>query len=145
ALPISWYRLLERSATHTLPFPSTWSPCGKLNWPGSRPARSLPACATNLPFLSNFTTRLLQYPSDTKMLPCGSQATSVGRQKMYFCAGGLGPAVVATAPSTAGGLRPSTIRNLPSGLHFVAVFVPSATVQILSCASTRTAAANSKL
>ena len=25
------------------------------------------------------------------MLPCGSQATSVGRQKMYFCAGGLGP------------------------------------------------------
>ena len=25
------------------------------------------------------------------MLPCGSQPTSVGRQKMYFCAGGFGP------------------------------------------------------
>ena len=26
------------------------------------------------------------------MLPCGSQPTSVGRQRMYFCAGGFGPA-----------------------------------------------------
>ena len=52
---------------------------------------------------------------------------------MYFCAGAFGPAGEATAPKTAGGLRPSTIRNLPSGLNFVTVFVPSSTVQILSC------------
>ena len=50
--------------------------------------------------------------------------------------GRIGPySDVATAPSTAGGLRPSTIRNLPSGLNFVTVFVPSSTVQMLSCAS----------
>ena len=49
------------------------------------------------------------------MLPCGSQPTSVGRQKMYFCAGGFGPVRVATAPPTAGGLRPSTISTLPFG------------------------------
>src|SRR5205823_1948361 len=124
--------------------PSTCSPCGKLNCPGSLPAFSLPACARNLPFLSNFTTRLLQYPSETKMFPCGSQPTSAGRHKMYFCAGGFGPFVVATAPSTGGGRRPSTMRNLPSGLNFVTVFVPSSTVQILSCEFTLTECANSK-
>ena len=37
----------------------------------------------NRPFLSNFTTRWLMYPSDTKMLPWGSQPTSVGRANRY--------------------------------------------------------------
>ena len=40
--------------------PSTCSPCGRLNSPSALPAFSLPACATKRPFLSYFTTRLLQ-------------------------------------------------------------------------------------
>src|SRR6185295_12557921 len=58
-LSSTWYRLLVRSATHTLPRSSTCRPCGRLNSPSPFPAFSLPACATNRPFLSYFTTRLL--------------------------------------------------------------------------------------
>ena len=78
------------------------------------------------------------------MLPCGSQPTSVGRQKMYFCAGWFGPVGVATSPRTAAGRRPITISTLPSGLNLVTMLVPSSTVQMLSSVSTRTAWANSK-
>ena len=78
------------------------------------------------------------------MFPCGSQPMSVGRQKMYFCAGWFGPAGNTTGPSTAGGRRPSTISTLPSGLNLVTRLVPSSTVQMLSSLSTRTEWANSK-
>ena len=36
----------------------------------------------NLPFLSNFTTRVSSYPSVTKKVPSGSQAMSVWRPKV---------------------------------------------------------------
>jgi hypothetical protein len=49
---------------------------------------------------------------------------------MYFSAGGFGPAKYC-APTTAGGLRPSTI-HLAVGLNFVTMLVPSSTVQMLS-------------
>ena len=48
-------------------------------------------------------------------------------------------------PCTAGGRRPRTIVMCPSGLNLVMVLVPSSTTQMLSCGSTRTLCANSKL
>ena len=51
---------------------------------------------------------------------------------------------LASSPSTASGLRPSSISTFPSGLNLVTMFEPSSTVQMLSCASTRTECANSK-
>ena len=74
-----------------------------------------------------------------KMFPWGSQATSVGRPKVYLAAGGFGPGTGdCSMPSTAGGRRPSTIVMWPSGLNRVMVLVPSSTTQMLSCGSTRT-------
>ena len=51
------------------------------------------------------------------MLPCGSQATSVGRPSMYFSAGGAGAGGVASAPATTSGLWPSTITTRPGGIE----------------------------
>src|SRR5258707_3582554 len=137
-------RLLARSATYTLPFPSTASPCGVLNWLGSDPGLSLPTCLRNLPFLSYFPTLWLTYPSDIKMFPCGSQPTSVGRPSRYFSAGGAGPVGGGRGPPTASDLRPITITTRPAGLNLMTMFVPSSTAQILSSGSTRTLCANSK-
>src|SRR5262245_16530076 len=83
-LSSTWIRALFRSATYTLPCKSTAIPCGRLNWPTSDPRISLPSCARNRPFLSYLTTRWLTYPSATKILPCGSHATSDGRPNTYF-------------------------------------------------------------
>ena len=55
-----------------------------------------------------------------------------------------GGGAAGSTPSNGGGLRPSTISTLPSGLNFVTMFVPSSTVQMLSSLSTRTEWANSK-
>ena len=67
------------------------------------------------------------------MFPCGSNVTSVGRPKRYFSGGAAG-ACCRTAPATGSGRRPSTIITRPSGLNLITMFVPSSTVQMLSCA-----------
>ena len=89
------------------------------------------------PFLSYFTTRELPYPSDTKMLPAASHATSVGRLNTYGSA-------FDGAGSPGSGLRPSTMATRPSGVNLITMLVPSSTAHMLSCGSTRTACANAK-
>ena len=49
------------------------------NWPGAVPL--WPHDFTNTPSFENLATRALPRPSATKMLPCASHATSVGRLK----------------------------------------------------------------
>ncbi len=124
-----------------LPWASEVIECGVFIWLGSDP-RAPPTDLMNRPFLSYFTTRELTYPSETKMFPCASQVTSVGRPKRYF-SGGAGGSVLSNAPATGSGRRPSTIITRPSGLNLMTMFVPSSTTQMLSCASTRTWCANS--
>ena len=54
------------------------------NWPGAVPF--WPHDFTNTPSFENLATRALPRPSATKMLPCASHATSVGRLKTSCCA-----------------------------------------------------------
>ena len=63
-----------------MPLASTAMELGILNWPGPEPVP--PHDLANRPVLSNLATRALLYPSETKMLPAASQATSVGWLKL---------------------------------------------------------------
>src|SRR2546429_5872098 len=111
--------------------------CGVLNWPGAVPLE--PQDFMNFPFLSNFATLELPYPSETKILPAASQATSVGRLKLSPAT----PAPVAAPPppasragtGTDSGFLPIVIKILPSGLNLTTMFDPSSTTQMLSCRS----------
>src|SRR5438046_10562159 len=79
-LPFSskiWIRLFDRSATYTFRLRSISIECGRLNCPGPFPG--VPHVIRNLPFLSNFTMRVLTYPSVSKHVPCGRNARTVGR------------------------------------------------------------------
>src|SRR5207247_10628820 len=97
-----------------------------------------------LPFLSYLTTLELPYPSETKMFPAASHATSVGRLNVYGCAGGSAApgGGVGFIPSTDSGLLPRSITPRPRGLNLTNMFVPSSTAQLLSCGSTCTASAH---
>src|SRR5262249_49776289 len=114
--------------------------CGVLNWPGAVPLE--PQDFTNFPFLSNFATLELPYPSDTKILPALSQATSVGRLKLSPAT----PAPAAAPPrpasraatGTDSGFLPIVINIRPSELNLTPMFDPSSTPKMLSCGSTRT-------
>src|SRR5712692_6792971 len=60
-----------------------------------------------------------------KMLPAGSQATSVGwRKRPSSCTGGDPPRLCGTASSEASCLRPNTIKTRPSGLNLTIMSDP---------------------
>src|SRR2546426_5382355 len=116
--------------------------CGVSNSPVFLPG--VPHDFTQSPFLSNFATRELMYPSLMKMLPCVSQVTSVGCLNWPSTAGRGGlTRVQASAPSSdASFLRPNTITTRPSGLNLIIMSEPLSTAQRLSSLSTRTVCAN---
>src|SRR6266849_2512770 len=123
------------------PFASAAMLCGVLNWLGLFPGS--PQDFTQSPFLSNFATRELMYPSLMKMLPWGSQVTSVGWRNWPSVAGsgGLGCFHASAPSSEASFLRPNTIVTRPSGLNFTIMSEPLSIAQMLSSLSTRTACA----
>src|SRR5260370_39879342 len=125
-----------------LPLASAAMLCGVSNWLGPLPGS--PHDLTQSPFLSNFATRELMYPSLIKMLPCVSQVTSVGCLN-WPSTGGRGGLTRfhASAPSSdASFLRPNTIVTRPSGLNLTIMSEPLSTAQRLSSLSTRTVCAN---
>src|SRR4030095_1218018 len=86
-----------------LPCASDVIECGVFIWLGADP-RVVPTDFRNRPFLSYSPTRELTSPSETKMLPCASQVTSVGRPNRYF-SGGAGGRVLSNGPATGSGRR----------------------------------------
>src|SRR2546425_1717212 len=115
--------------------------CGVSNWlvffPGS------PHDLTQSPFLSNFATRELIYPSLIKMLPCVSQVTSVGCLNWPSTGGRGGVTRVHGPPSSdASFFRPNTMTTRPSGLNLTTMSDPLSTAHRLSSLSMRTVWAN---
>src|SRR5712691_6428702 len=123
-----------------LPLLSAAILCGVSNWLGPLPGS--PHDFTQSPFLSNFATRELMYPSLMKMLPCVSHVTSVGCLN-WPSTGGRGGVtrVHGTASSDASFFRPNTITTRPSGLNLTTMSEPLSTAQMLSSLSTRTVCA----
>src|SRR5213592_351382 len=114
--------------------------CGVSNWLGPLPGS--PHDLTQSPFLSNFATRELMYPSLIKMLPCGSHVTSVGCLNCPITGGRGGVTRVhGPASSDASFLRPNTMTTRPSGLNLTTISDPLSTAQRLSSLSTRTVCA----
>src|SRR5688500_7380389 len=120
---------------------------GVLNWPGSAPVA--PQDFANRPVLSNLATRAFVYPSETKMLPAASQATSVGWLKLSPGTPAPGgpprpppppppprpapppaPALLPISP-IASGVRPRIMRMRPDGSNFMIVLEPRSTTQTL--------------
>src|SRR5438034_5453859 len=116
--------------------------CGVSNWLGPLPGS--PKDFTQSPFLSNFATRELIYPSLMKMLPWVSHVTSVGWRNCPSTGGRGGlTRFHGSAPSSeASFLRPNTIVTRPSGLNLITISDPLSTAQRLSSLSTRTVCAN---
>src|SRR5213596_3772122 len=116
--------------------------CGVSNWLGPLPGS--PKDFTQSPFLSNFATRELIYPSLMKMLPWVSHVTSVGWRNCPSTGGRGGlTRFHGSAPSSeASFLRPNTIVTRPSGLNLITISEPLSTAQRLSSLSTRTVCAN---
>src|SRR5215475_10765715 len=120
--------------------------CGVLNIPG--PGFCVPCGVgspqdfTHSPFLSNFATLELMYPSLMKILPAGSHVTSVGCRNWPSIGerGGL-TRVHGPFSSDASFLRPNTITTRPSGLNLTTISEPLSTAQMLSSLSTRTVCA----
>src|SRR5207249_11265847 len=114
--------------------------CGVSNSPVFLPG--VPHDFTQSPFLSNFATRELMYPTLMKMLPCVSQVTSVGCLN-WPSTGGRGglTRVHGPASSEASFLRPNTMTTRPSGLNLTTISDPLSTAQRLSSLSTRTVCA----
>ena len=79
-----------------------------------------------------------------KMLPAGSQVTSVTWRKRPSSAGsgGFGCLSGAVSSSDASCLRPNTIITWPSGLNLMTMSEPLSVPQMLSSRSTRTVCAN---
>ena len=74
-----------------------------------------------------------------KMLPCASQATSVGWRNMpSTCGRGGVTRVQGTASSDASFLRPNTIATRPCGVSLTTMSEPLSTIQMLSSRSMRT-------
>src|SRR5215831_4960989 len=123
-----------------LPFASAAMLCGVSYLLGPLPGS--PQDFTQSPFLSNFATRELMYPSLIKMLPCVSHVTSVGCRN-WPSTGGRGglTRVHGPASSDASFLRPNTITTRPSGLNLMIMSEPLSTAQRLSSLSTRTVCA----
>src|SRR5439155_1228522 len=116
--------------------------CGVSNWLGPLPGS--PKDLTQSPFLSNFATRELMYPSLIKMLPWVSHVTSVGWRNCPSTGGRGGfTRFQGSAPSSdASFLRPKTIVTRPSGLNLITMSEPLSTAHRLSSLSTRTVCAN---
>src|SRR5215469_6588982 len=77
-----------------------------------------------------------------KMLPSGSQVTSVGCRNCPSIAGRGGFTRVQAPPSSeASFLRPNTIVTRPSGLNLITISEPLSTAQMLSSLSVRTVCA----
>src|SRR5512145_1871355 len=78
-------RALDRSVTYTRRVSgSTTTPCTASNVPGRVSFGGVPFCphvVRNFPSLSNFTTRVLAYPSATYSVLSGSHVRNVGRLK----------------------------------------------------------------
>src|SRR5580765_4438206 len=118
-----------------LPFASAAMLCGVLNCPGLLPGS--PNDFTQSPFLSNFATRELMYPSLMKMLPCGSHVTSVGCRNCPLIGGngGFGCFQGSAASSDASFFRPNTIATRPSGVNLMIMSEPLSMAQMLSSLS----------
>src|SRR6187431_483637 len=122
--------------------------CGVLNCPVSVPVA--PQDLMNFPFLSNLATRALAYPSEMKMLPAASQATSVGWLKLSPPTPDPGgPDARPNTPllpssPTASSLRPRVNRTRPAESNFTTILEARSTTQMLSWGSTLTPCANRK-